>query len=73
MSGQLGQDYGACSNPVSPFDGRVRFEHDGCQSFGDRPDGAGAAFAEVGGAPRGVEADRGQHGPGSFIRQRNLS
>ena len=26
-------DYGACSNPASPFDGIVRFEHDGCSEF----------------------------------------
>ena len=33
LSGALGRDYGACGNPSSPFDGRVRFEHDGCDVF----------------------------------------
>ncbi|NRQ38597.1 DUF3027 domain-containing protein [Nonomuraea sp. NN258] len=33
LSGELGRDYGACANPASPFDGRVRFEHDGCEAF----------------------------------------
>ncbi|MBM9624559.1 DUF3027 domain-containing protein [Streptomyces zhihengii] len=40
LSGRLGQDYGACSNPGSSFDGRVRFEHDGCESFAGRADGS---------------------------------
>ncbi|WP_431919576.1 DUF3027 domain-containing protein [Nonomuraea jabiensis] len=33
LSGELGRDYGACANPASSFDGRVRFEHDGCEAF----------------------------------------
>ncbi|GAA2211406.1 hypothetical protein GCM10009850_068650 [Nonomuraea monospora] len=33
LSGELGSDYGACANQASPFDGRVRFEHDGCEAF----------------------------------------
>ncbi len=40
LSGELGQDYGVCSNPASSFDGRVRFEHDGCESFAARADGS---------------------------------
>ncbi|MFF8382122.1 DUF3027 domain-containing protein [Streptomyces kanasensis] len=40
LSGQLGQAYGACTNPASPFDGRVRFEHDGCARFTGREDGS---------------------------------
>ncbi|MFB7512688.1 DUF3027 domain-containing protein [Streptomyces sp. NPDC056144] len=40
LSGELGQDYGVCSNPASSFDGRVRFEHDGCESFATRADGS---------------------------------
>ncbi|MFH8503423.1 hypothetical protein [Streptomyces flaveolus] len=39
-SGQLGRDYGACGSPGSSFDGRVRLEHDGCESFADRADGS---------------------------------
>lgn len=31
VCGQLGTDYGVCSNAVSVFDGLVRFEHDGCE------------------------------------------
>ncbi|MFF3872494.1 DUF3027 domain-containing protein [Streptomyces sp. NPDC001978] len=40
LNGQLGQDYGACTNPASSFDGRVRFEHDGCAQFVGREDGS---------------------------------
>jgi hypothetical protein len=29
------EDYGACSNPLSPCDGTVRFEHDGCEHFSE--------------------------------------
>jgi len=35
LTGVLGSDYGACSNPASAFDGTVRFEHDGCVEFAD--------------------------------------
>ena len=35
LAGQWGLDYGACSNPSSPFDGRVRFEHDGCDAYSE--------------------------------------
>lgn len=35
LAGRLGYDYGACSNVLSEFDGRVRFEHDGCQAYED--------------------------------------
>jgi hypothetical protein len=35
LAGLMGSDYGACANPVSPFDGTVRFEHDGCDAFED--------------------------------------
>ena len=40
LAGALGEDWGACSNPRSPFDGRVRFEHDGCVEFEARPAGS---------------------------------
>jgi hypothetical protein len=33
LSGQLGEDFGVCSNPDSGFDGKVMFEHDGCEFF----------------------------------------
>jgi hypothetical protein len=29
----LGHDFGVCTNPASQFDGRVQFEHDGCENF----------------------------------------
>jgi hypothetical protein len=29
----LGSDFGACTNKKSEFDGRVQFEHDGCDHF----------------------------------------
>ncbi|MFG1722055.1 DUF3027 domain-containing protein [Micromonospora chalcea] len=35
LAGELGSDYGACANGDSPFDGRVQFEHDGCDEFED--------------------------------------
>jgi hypothetical protein len=38
LRGTLGLDYGACTNPASPFDAQVRFEHDGCEHFAARPD-----------------------------------
>jgi hypothetical protein len=33
VSGVFADDYGACTNPDSPFDAQVRFEHDGCEYF----------------------------------------
>jgi len=39
LSGALAEDYGVCSNPLSPFDGIVRFEHDGCEYFDEADDG----------------------------------
>ena len=33
LNGRLSKDWGACSNPASPFDGRVMFEHDGCEQY----------------------------------------
>lgn len=29
----LGNDFGVCTDPASPFDGRTQFEHDGCEHF----------------------------------------
>jgi len=40
LSGAFGGDYGGCSNPVSPFDGTVRFEHDGCEHYDEAGDWA---------------------------------
>jgi len=47
LSGVLGHDYGACMNPASPFDGRVRFEHDGCDRFVQAIDGWARDGAET--------------------------
>ena len=33
LTGYLVGDWGACSNAKSSFDGRVMFEHDGCEEF----------------------------------------
>ena len=33
LTGAFMEDYGACSNALSPLDGTVRFEHDGCTEF----------------------------------------
>jgi hypothetical protein len=30
LAGQWGRDWGGCSNPLSPLDSTIRFEHDGC-------------------------------------------
>ncbi|OKJ94202.1 DUF3027 domain-containing protein [Amycolatopsis sp. CB00013] len=38
LHGRLGDDYGACTNARSFFDGVVRFEHDGCTAFTERGD-----------------------------------
>lgn len=37
LEGSTGSDWGACSNPASPFDGTLKFEHDGCSyhEYGD--------------------------------------
>ncbi|MFI9001089.1 DUF3027 domain-containing protein [Streptomyces sp. NPDC053541] len=40
LSGEPGLDWGACTHARSPFDGRVRFEHDGCDAFAVREDGS---------------------------------
>jgi hypothetical protein len=31
LTGEFGSDWGVCSNPASPFDGKLMFEHDGCE------------------------------------------
>lgn len=33
LDGELGADWGVCSGEASPFDGRLMFEHDGCDFF----------------------------------------
>lgn len=33
LVGAFMADYGVCSHPESRFDGRVMFEHDGCEHF----------------------------------------
>jgi hypothetical protein len=35
LAGDWGRDYGVCTNPASPRDGRAAFEHDGCEAFVD--------------------------------------
>ncbi|MFF2776120.1 DUF3027 domain-containing protein [Streptomyces sp. NPDC058052] len=40
LSGERGLDWGACTRAGSAFDGRVRFEHDGCEHFSARDDGS---------------------------------
>jgi Protein of unknown function (DUF3027) len=39
LTGVLGSDYGACTNPASPRDGFVQCEHDGCEAFAPVGDG----------------------------------
>jgi len=33
LTGEFRKDWGVCSNPESPMDGKVCSEHDGCQVF----------------------------------------
>jgi hypothetical protein len=33
LAGEMGNDYGACTNARSPFDKQAMFEHDGCEYF----------------------------------------
>ena len=33
LSGRFAEDWGACTNPASPCDKGVLFEHDGCEAF----------------------------------------
>jgi DUF3027 family protein len=47
VSGALGHDYGVCTNPAAPFDGKVRFEHDGCEQFDEAIDGWGQPDQEL--------------------------
>ena len=35
LESRLGMDWGACTSPDSPFDGRVVFEHSSCPYFDD--------------------------------------
>jgi len=39
LAGALIEDWGVCTNPDALFDGRVRFEHDGCDHFDEASDG----------------------------------
>jgi hypothetical protein len=39
LAGPLGTDWGVCANALSPFDRRAMFEHDGCDSFSEDPEG----------------------------------
>jgi hypothetical protein len=38
LAGQWGRDWGGCSNPLSPFDSTIRFEHDGCDEYSEAAD-----------------------------------
>ena len=42
LTGAFINDWGACTNPASPFDGRVMFEHDGCDQFSESDQAWGA-------------------------------
>ena len=33
LTGTFEEDWGACTNVASRFDGLVRFEHDGCEAY----------------------------------------
>lgn len=33
LAGSWGLDWGGCSNEACPFDGTVRFAHDGCDAY----------------------------------------
>ncbi len=38
LRGQIGNDWGACTNVEAAFDEQVRFERDGCEAFAVRDD-----------------------------------
>ncbi len=38
LTGDLGHDFGACTNESSEWDQRVMYEHDGCSTFDVDPD-----------------------------------
>ena len=54
LTGALIDDWGACSNPVSVFDGAVMFEHLGCDVFAQARD-------DWGGPHRSYDHRHGQH------------
>jgi hypothetical protein len=33
LAGELGRDWGVCTNAGAPYDQRAMFEHDGCDHF----------------------------------------
>lgn len=41
LGGELGRDWGACSNAASAFDAQLMFEHHGCDEFVEDPHGFG--------------------------------
>ncbi len=46
VKGILASDWGVCSNVASPFDGRVRFEHDGCSEYSGASAWVGGPIAD---------------------------
>lgn len=38
LAGPLGEDWGVCSNAVSPFDAQLMFEHEGCDQYSPADD-----------------------------------
>ena len=44
LHGLLRTDWGVCSNVVTPFDGKVMFEHDGCDAFDGADEWVGAYY-----------------------------
>ena len=39
LTGSFKSDWGACTNPLSPRDGLVTFEHDGCEKYAAADEG----------------------------------
>ena len=47
LAGVIGDDWGGCANPQSEFDGRIMFEHDGCNSYVPSEHGWGSPIDET--------------------------
>ena len=56
LDGAFGEDWGCCTCPASEFDGRARFEHDGCEhhdAADEWNEPSTAEMREEDGSPRG--------------------
>lgn len=47
LEGVLGSDWGVCTNPKSPHNGRLMFEHDGCEAVEPEREPASAELVKA--------------------------